>query len=80
MMKSTEILQKLTEIFRDEFDDDSLTLKTTTSPEHIEDWDSLAHINLIEATQEEFEIRFSTEELAKLKDVESFIELIEKKV
>ena len=41
------VLQRLQEIFRDVFDDEEIILTHETTAKDIEDWDSLAHINLI---------------------------------
>ena len=41
------IMEQLQEIFRDVFADDAIVLQGTTTSSDIEDWDSLAHIQLI---------------------------------
>jgi acyl carrier protein len=79
-MQQFEIYSKLTEIFRDIFDDDSITLRPDMTAADIEDWDSFNHINLIVATEARFGIKFQTAEIESLRNVGHFVELIEKKL
>jgi len=74
-----EIKQKVQEIFQDIFDDDELVIQDTTNADDIEDWDSLAHVNIIVAIEQEFEISFALGEIDVLKDVGELLRLIEKK-
>jgi len=76
-MKTIETLQ---EIFRDILDIEDLVLENTTSASDIEEWDSLAHINLIVAIEKEYNIRFALGELQDLKNIADMINLIEKKL
>ena len=79
-MENTEILSTLIEIIRDEFEDDSLQIDEHTSSEDFDMWDSLAHINLVEAVQREFDIRFRGEDLESLKTVGDFISAVRSKI
>lgn len=74
-----DILKKLEIIFRDVFDDESIVLTNKTTANDIEDWDSLAQINLIIAIKKEFKINFDLEEVSKYKNVGDMVEAIEKK-
>ena len=42
----------------------------------IEDWDSLAQINLIIAIEKEFGVKFNLEEISKLKNIGEILEII----
>ncbi len=79
-MQEQEIYAKLTEIFRDIFDDDSIVLKPETTAKDIEDWDSFNHINLIVATEAKFGIKFKTAEIESLKNVGHFVSIIQQKL
>jgi acyl carrier protein len=57
-MSKEEILKKLNTVFCDVFDDDTLTVTEQTTADDIDEWDSLAHISLIAAIENEFGIRF----------------------
>jgi len=75
-----EIRDKLQNIFRDVFDDPSIILQDEMSAKDIEEWDSLTHIQLIVTTEQQFNIRFMTAEIAELKNVGEFLKLIKKKL
>ncbi len=79
-MTREDIFNKVQAIFRDVFDDSELEIKYRTNAEDIEDWDSLAHINLVVAIQQEFKIHFLLGELEELKNVGEMIELIQQKI
>jgi acyl carrier protein len=79
-MQEAEIYSRLTEIFRDIFDDDSIVIKAETTAADIEEWDSFNHINLIVATEAKFGIKFQTAEIESMKNVGHFVALIEKKL
>ncbi|WP_270465091.1 MULTISPECIES: acyl carrier protein [Fusobacterium] len=75
-----DILQKLEVIFRDVFDDEDIVLTNETTANDIEDWDSLAQINLLIAIKKEFKINFDLEEVSKYKNVGDIINAIKEKV
>lgn len=74
------ILEKLQEIFRDVFDNENLIITEEMTSKDIKDWDSLAHINLILAIREEFDIEFTLEEVSEHKNVGDMINLIQKRI
>lgn len=76
-MNRTEIFEKLTEVFRDVFDDESIELKETTTAADIEDWDSLTHIMLLSAVEDDFDIKFDMKAVQGLKDVGAMVDLIQ---
>ena len=78
-MKENEVYARLTSIFHDTFDDDSITLTKDTTAHDIKGWDSANHINLIVATEQEFKVKFKTAELESLKNVGEIVSLIESK-
>ncbi len=71
--------ERLQEVFRRVFDDGEIVIEEDTTADDIEDWDSLTHVQLILAVEEEFHAKFSTAEIMRLKNVGEFIRLIEKK-
>ena len=75
-----DILQKLEVIFRDVFDDEDIVLTNETTANDIEDWDSLAQINLLIAIKKEFKINFDLEEVSKYKNVGDIINAIKETV
>lgn len=78
-MERADIYTKLNEVFRDVFDDDSITVNDNTTANDIEDWDSLEHINLVVAVENCFKIKFNMGEVAALKNVGEMVDLISAK-
>ena len=78
-MTRQEVFEKLNEIFRTNFDDESINLTDKTSSKDIEAWDSLEQINLIVVIQDCFGINFSIEEVNSMKNVGEMVDFILKK-
>ncbi len=76
-MTREEIFEKLNEVFRDVFDDETITVTDETTANDIEDWDSLEHINLIASVEQEFDIRFTMGQVVTMKNVGDMADLIE---
>jgi acyl carrier protein len=74
-----EIYQRLTRIFHDLFDDDSIVVTPRLTADDVAEWDSLRHIQLILAVQKTFKIRFSAADTANLKNVGELATLIQAK-
>lgn len=79
-MTREEVFTKLTEVFRDVFDNDHIVLKEDTVSSDIQDWDSLEFINIVVAVMETFKIKFSIEDLKKLDNVGQLVTLILERV
>ena len=73
-----EIYERLNEVFRDFFDDDEIELTPETTADDIEDWDSLNHITLMSAVEEEFGVRFTMGQVSGMKNVGEMAEIIAK--
>ncbi|MCM1081998.1 MAG: acyl carrier protein [Clostridium sp.] len=74
------VKERLQEIFRSIFDDESLEIFEEMTSEDIEEWDSLTHMNLILDIEKEFGIKFTTKEITKAKNVGEFLAIIEGKI
>ncbi len=72
-------LIKLKNIFYDIFEDEDLTISEETSRKELKEWDSVAHVKLVLTIEDEFNMRFTTEEVASIKTVSDFIGAIEKR-
>lgn len=79
-MKKEIILEKLNEIFRENFDDDTIVVSEKTTASDIDEWDSLEHINLMAKIEKEFNVKFELREMLTLKDVGEMVCLLEKKI
>lgn len=74
-----EIFERLNEVFRDVFDDDSITVSEDTTANDIEDWDSLNHITLIDTVESEFGVRFTMGEVSGMKNVGEMAQIIKER-
>ena len=79
-MTRAAIMEKLTELFRDIFDDKYLTIDDATTSEDIESWDSLTHIMLLNAVEHEFGISLEMKAVQGQKNVGELVDMIEKKL
>jgi acyl carrier protein len=75
-MTTEEIEKRLTEVFRDVLDRDSVVLSRETTAADIEEWDSLAHISLLVAIEKEFSINLNLTEVEQLRNVGDMFDLI----
>jgi acyl carrier protein len=74
------LLPELQEIFCDVFDQPDLIITRESNASTVEDWDSLAHINLVTAIEQKYGIKFALGELQELKNVGDMIDLMQKKL
>jgi len=51
-----------------------------SSPETIENWDSVQHLSLVLAVEEKFGVQFSPEEIEKMRTIGEITKLIERKL
>ncbi len=74
------IIDPLTEIFREVFDDDDISLSGDMTADDVDGWDSLSHVNLIVTIETRFKIRFTQKELLTFKNVGDLMGSIESKI
>lgn len=74
------IRARLTDIFRDTFDDESIEIHDAMTAADVDEWDSLNHINLILAVERGFGVRFKTSEIGNLANVGEFLSVLKGKL
>ena len=79
-MERTEITAKVTDIFRDVLDNETIILTDATTANDIAEWDSLNHMQLVVAVEKQFKIRFASGEIQRWKNVGEMIDSISAKV
>ena len=79
MIKKNVIL-KLTDIFREIFNNQDIILDIKMTAKDIDNWDSLTHMLLIAEIEEKFSIKFKLKELNNLDNVGNLIEIINEKI
>lgn len=75
-MDKEKITERLTEVFRDVFDNEDLQISDSTTADDIEEWDSLEHISLIAAVEKAFKMRFTMKEVSGMKNVGEMISIL----
>ena len=70
------ILNKVNDIFKDVFNREDLVIDFSTTAKDVEGWDSLQQITLIEEIEDEFNIRFTMDEVVEMADVGAMIDII----
>jgi len=78
-MDTDTIYARLTPIFHDVFDDETIAVTPTLTADDVDEWDSLAHIRLVLAIEKKFGLKFSAAEVGRLKNVGEFVALIQAK-
>jgi acyl carrier protein len=79
-MSREEILEKVNEVFRDVFEDDSITVNDETTADDIEDWDSLMHITLVSEIENAFGFKFKMKDVVGMKNVGEMLDIIKEAV
>lgn len=77
-MTRENVYTRLLPVFKDVFDDRRIKIDDKTVSSDIVGWDSLTHIQLIAAVQDEFKINFAVEDVANVKNVGELVDLIMK--
>jgi acyl carrier protein len=62
------------------FEDDEIEIDRDTTADDIDGWDSMSHMTLLMAIEEDFEIEFEEWEVINLSDVGELIDLITEKL
>lgn len=75
-MTREAVFEKLNEVFRDVFEDDEITVEDSTTAADVDGWDSLEHINLINAVEQEFDIKFNMGQIVSMKNVGEMADII----
>jgi acyl carrier protein len=75
-MERTELVTKLTAVFRKVFNNDSLVLTNELTANDVDNWDSLSHMLLITEIENTFSIKFKLKDLNKMRKVGDMIDII----
>lgn len=77
-MNREEVLAEVTDVLREEFEDDSLEITDATTAADVEEWDSLAHLSIVHEIESRFGIKLTMGEIQESKNVGEFIDAIVK--
>lgn len=73
-----QTLDRLKNVFKEVFVDDYEITENTTADD-IEEWDSMAQINLVKALEDEFKVSLDLNEISDLENIGALGTLLEKK-
>jgi len=79
-LKRDKLKQELQKIYYEVFDDTSIVLFNEMTADDIEAWDSLTHLRLIMQIEQYFNIKFTTAQIKRTKNVGMLIDMIEQKI
>jgi acyl carrier protein len=71
--------EKLVEIVAELFDLDPALVDDALTPEDVELWDSMNHLRLVSAVEEEFQIKLSMQEIESIHSLAMLRALVEKR-
>ena len=71
-MTREQVYERLNQVFREVFDDDSIEVNDSTVANDIPEWDSFEHVNLIVSVEDEFNLGFAV----SMKNLVYFVDLI----
>lgn len=75
-----DITEKLTSVFREVFDDETIVLSDELTADEVDSWDSLSHVNLIISIEMAFDIQFKQSEILNFANVGELKESILRKL
>ena len=76
----TEIYDRLTDILRDVFNDNSLLATPELTAADVDGWDSFSHLRLMLTVERSFGVDFAASQMSSLKNVGELAELIASKI
>ena len=79
-MERSKIENSIIEIFNDVFEIKDIVINDELSQKDVEDWDSIGHVGLVIAIQEEFNIDIPIEDTISLSTVGKIIDYVCQKI
>jgi acyl carrier protein len=73
-----DLVARLIEVAADVFGVPAATLSAQSSPESVEAWDSISHLNLMLAIEQATGVRIEPEQMAELTSISSIAEAVRK--
>ena len=75
-MNQEEVLEAIQIIFNKVFERDDIVVTRKTSAKDVDEWDSLAQIDLVVSMEKKFGIKFSLDELLEIQNLGEAADLI----
>ena len=77
MEEKATLISKVSQVISQTMDVPLVSIHENSAIETIDEWDSLHHMNLIMALEEEFDVRFSDEQIVTMTNVKQIIETLQ---
>jgi acyl carrier protein len=77
---SASLIDRVRGIAADVLEVPAAQISLHSSPETIDTWDSVHHLNLVLALEQEFGLQFEPEEIDQMKDIRHVVDILESKV
>lgn len=71
------LLERVRQLVSDIFAVPLEQVDSNSSPETIEAWDSMQHLNLVLAVEDRFNLQFTPEEMEQMRSVEQIVTMVE---
>lgn len=75
-MTREEVYERLNQVFRDVFDDETIEVYDETTADDIDGWDSFEHINLMVSVEDEFSFKIPMGKVVEMKNVGEMVDII----
>jgi acyl carrier protein len=79
-MTTSTIFEQVRSIAADLFEAPAAHITAESSPETLENWDSVQHLNLVLGLEQQFNIQFEPEEMDRMKTIGAVAELVASKL
>jgi acyl carrier protein len=76
---TSPVMARVAQLAADIFSIPVERIEPQSSPDNIENWDSIQHLNLVLALEQEFEVQFTPEEIEQLLSIDLVASLLEEK-
>ena len=73
---SASSLDRVAKVFAETLAADPGSITRETTPDDVEKWDSLGHMNLVAGLEEEFGIQFEIDDVMEMIDVSKILEIL----
>ena len=74
------LLEQVRQLVSDIFSVPLEQVDANSSPETIEAWDSMQHLNLVLAVEDKFNLQFTPEEMEQMRTVEQIVAIVQSKM
>ena len=79
-MEKADILKSLEQVFQKEFKNQELKINENSSPNDIDEWDSINQLTLISDVEEQFKVKFNLNEIIEIEKVQDILDVLDEKL